>query len=100
MKPDEEYPNSIRMRFVKLKDSVNVEESSKLDKLRNQQFDFLQNIKIHALYEMVNDSGVSIAEMMAVAHHSSVSASKQYQCIDSVSEANRPCTLGLVQNAP
>ena len=34
MKPNEEYPNGIRMRFVKLKkDSINAEERSKLDKL-------------------------------------------------------------------
>ena len=40
-----EYPNGIRMRFVKLKkDAINMKEKSKLDKLRERQRRFLAGI--------------------------------------------------------
>lgn len=50
--------------------------------------------------KLVNDPGVSIAETMVVAHHSSVSVSKNYQQVAGVSEANRLHALGLIQNVP
>ena len=50
--------------------------------------------------KLVNDPSVSFAETMAVARHSSVSASKAYQRVDAVSEANRLCCFGLVKKVP
>ena len=51
--------------------------------------------------KLVNSPDVSLAETMAVARHSSVSASRQYQRVDSVSEANRFKALGLLgQSTP
>ena len=50
--------------------------------------------------QLVNDSNVSIAEMMVVAWHTSVSASRAYQQVDGVSEGNRLCALGLLETVP
>ena len=44
--------------------------------------------------KLANDSSVSIAETMAVARHTSVSASRAYQRVDGVSEGNRLNALG------
>ena len=45
MKPVQEYPNGIRLRFVKVKSAaVNTVEKSKMDKLRNRQKEFLKAI--------------------------------------------------------
>ena len=44
--------------------------------------------------QLANDGSVSIAETMAVARHTSVSASKNYQRVDGVSEGNRLRALG------
>ena len=46
--------------------------------------------------QLVNDQSVSIAETMAVARHTSVSASKTYQRVDGISEGNRLRALGLL----
>ena len=63
IKPTSEYPNGIRLRFVKLKkDAINAEERSKLDKLRYRQQQFLEGIKSTTSYEILqldysNDAG-------------------------------------------
>ena len=45
MKAVREYPNGIRLRYVKVKKSaVNMIEKSKMDKLRGRQKDFLKSI--------------------------------------------------------
>ena len=59
-----------------------------------------ETFKAHSLRalcitNLVNDGGVSIAETMAVARHSSVSASATYQCTNGFSEKNRMKALGL-----
>ena len=46
--------------------------------------------------KLVNSPDVSLAETMAVARHSSVSASRSYQRIDSLSEANHFKALELI----
>ena len=46
--------------------------------------------------QLVNDQSVSIAQTMAVARHTSVSASKTYQRVDGISEGNRLRALGLL----
>ena len=43
---------------------------------------------------LANDNSVSLAETMAVARHTSVSASKVYQRVDGISECNRLRALG------
>ena len=60
--------------------------------------------KPHALHavcitQLVNDQSVSIAETMAVARHTSVSASKT-QRVDGISEGNRLRALGLLPGTP
>ena len=49
--------------------------------------------------KLVNDPSVSLAETMAVARHTSVSASKTYQRVDGISEGNRLRALGLLKTA-
>ena len=48
------YPNGVRLRYVKLKkDALNSEEKGKLDKLRNRQMNFLKSIKSSTPYEVL-----------------------------------------------
>ena len=49
--------------------------------------------------KLVNDPGVSLAETMSHARHSSASASRNYQRVDSVSEAGRFRALGLMPSS-
>ena len=49
-----DYPNGIRMRFVKLKkDAINMKEKSKLDKLRERQRQFVASICSQVTYEIL-----------------------------------------------
>ena len=58
------------------------------------------SLRSACITKMANDPGVSIAETMAVARHSSVSASKAYQRLDAVSESNRLRCFGMVKDVP
>ena len=62
------------------------------------------NFKPHSLRsacitKLANDPSVSVAETMAVARHSSVSASRMYQRVDAVSESNRIRALDSYQGS-
>ena len=58
------------------------------------------SLRSACITRLVNDPSVSMAETMAVARHSSVAASKNYQQIDDVSEGNRLHALKLVESVP
>ena len=57
------------------------------------------SLRSACITQLVNDQSVSIAETMAVARHTSVSASKTYQRVDGVSEGNRLRALGLLESS-
>lgn len=53
-KPAYEYPNGIRLRFVKNKaDTVNPTEKAKIDKLRDRQKSFTRDILTATIYDIV-----------------------------------------------
>jgi hypothetical protein len=54
------------------------------------------SLRALCITNLVNDGGISIAETMAVARHSSVSASATHQCTNGVSEKNRMVALGVM----
>ena len=54
MKPAQQYPNGIRLRFVKMKkDCINKAEKDKMDKLRHRQKEFLEAIQSTSTYEII-----------------------------------------------
>ena len=65
IKRPEEYPNGVRLRFVKLKtSSVNKIETSKLDKLRDRQKKFLASICSSSCNEIVHlDYSINAGEI-------------------------------------
>lgn len=59
--------------------------------------DFRGHSLRHAcLSDLANDPGVSLAETMKVARHSSAAAAKNYQRVDGISEGNRFRALGML----
>lgn len=54
IKSPQEYPNGIRLRFVKMKKSgVNKVEKAKMDKLRQRQKEFLATVTSHTSHEII-----------------------------------------------
>ena len=89
MKDVHEYPNGIRLRFVKMKNSgVNKVEKSKMDKLRQRQKDFLDTITSHSSHEIVQiDYSASAGEeptlrQMIMGLRSKDSGYPLFHCID------------------
>lgn len=85
-----EYPNGIRLRFVKLKkDALNAEEKGKLDKLRNRQHNFLNSIKSSTSYEILQldylaDTGniPTLRQMIMSLNSSSRENTPIFHCVD------------------
>lgn len=90
------YPNAV---FYASK-PLGVNSMRKLMKDAAQILGLPADFKSHSLRhmcitKMANDPGVSLAETMLVARHSSAAASRNYQAIDGVSEGNRVRALGI-----
>ena len=49
--------------------------------------------------QLANNSSVSLVKTMAFAMHTSVAASRTYQCVDGISEGNRLKALGLLEDS-
>ena len=88
MKAVKEYPNGIRLRFVKVKKSaVNSTEKSKMDKLRGRQKDFLNAIMTTTIDEIVQidyspEAGKQPTLRQMIMELKSVSNVPLFHCVD------------------
>lgn len=89
IKDSSEYPNGIRMRFVKFKkDAINPKERSKLDKLRERQKDFLQQISSTASYDVLqldyskDEGNIPTLRQMIMSLKSKDGNTPLFHCVD------------------